>query len=876
MDLKSVTFSSLKGASPKTALDVLSHDLPHVDVSSIANDVENLARRTVKEQYFGISDLCQNKGLQHPSWNLLAGRILMHEIKTQVPETFSLSTRKLRAISHDDYFNFVMTHHDKLDAMVKEDRDWKYDAFAVQTLLKSYLGRLKKEGEAHLMETPQYMFLRVATFLGYPDLGVIQEIYTDLSLGNYIHASPTLFNSGLYRPQLASCFLMGVEDDMKSITQSWANLAFISKNSGGIGLDITSLRHSEIGQNWFVNKGVIPWVKIVNAILQAIDQGGRRKGSASIYICPWHLDIEEFLDLKKATGPENMRARDLFFALWISDLFMRRVKEDKMWTLFCPNKARGLDSKWGLDFEMTYAQYERKAEAGKLFGFRKIRARELWKKIVLVQIETGMPYVLFKDACNRKSNQQNLGTIRCSNLCAEIVQYSDKDNIASCNLASIALNSCVVAENTANKYNEEFKGKITCSDREKMLLQIKNDLRKETLRKYNLGEQKGRDALFFHPDNIRAVYAEDHKRVPKWWELRYGEWVMGATYFDFSKLERIAAALVRNLNFVIDKNYYPSDVPQIKECNLRNRPMGIGVQGLADTFALLDLAWTSDEAQQLNHDIFETMYYAAIRASVELAKKDGPYETFEGSPTSRGLFQFDLWDLEAYEKKTRKTTFKKPEIDLKVLDFKVKSHDSRYDWGPLREDMMKHGLRNSLLIALMPTASSASILGNNEAFEPFTEMLYSRTVLSGQFTMLNKHMVKDLQKIGLWSHSTYQSLIKNNGSMKGLTTDNPVHSERLAFLKKKYQTAFELPQKVLVQMALDRGRYVCQSQSFNCWMANPTYIKLNAYHFFSWQGGATTGMYYLRQKAKFNPVDFSGSSGKATTCTDEVCISCQS
>lgn len=836
--------------APLDAIYDLSKDLP-IDVSLIEEDMKPLKGRSLRDQYFGLSDLCQGKALKDTAWSLLAGRILIHEIKSQVAPTFSQATKQIRSMCYDNYFSFVMDHSEELNSLIKEDRDWGFDFFAVHTLLKSYLCKIKREGVSYLMETPQYMYLRVATFLGFPDMAIIKEIYNDLSKGNYTHASPTLFNAGLFRPQLGSCFLMGVEDDLESIVKLWNNVAFISKNSGGIGIDITSLRHSEIGKNWFTNRGIIPWIRILDCMLDCIDQGGRRKGSGAIYLQPWHLDIEEFLELRKGNGPEKMRARDLFYALWVPDLFMKRVRSDENWTLFCPNKAKNLETKWGLEFEMAYLQFEKKAKSGKI-QHRTIRARDLWAKIILTQIETGMPYILYADACNRKSNQQNLGTIRCSNLCAEIIEYTDSENIASCNLASVALNSCV----TDKAPVKPCKIILTQEDQKKL----------ETITQLK----------FKTPNEVWNFYTYDQEELPpKWFILRYGDCSeINVLHFDFVKLERLVRALVRNLNLVIDVTYYPPQVPKIETCNKSNRPLGIGVQGLADTFALLDLTWESPDAKQLNHDIFETMYFAAITESVNLAKRDGAYKTFEGSPASKGLFQFDLWNREKEQRRSLNKALK----NLKATpeDFireDLEEPDSRYNWNSLRKEMMEHGLRNSLLIALMPTASSASILSNNECFEPFTGMMYARKVLSGQFKFVNKHLVKDLKEIGLWDQKTSRAIIKAGGSVQGLTTDDENISSRLEHIKRKYKTVYELPQKLLLQLALDRGRFVCQSQSFNCWMANPTYTKLNAYHFYAWMNGAKTGMYYLRQLAKFDPVDFTELREE---CTDEVCVSCQS
>lgn len=1196
--MECLSFDSLIEKPLLEVLPSLARDLP-LNLGLIQKDIEAAKEHSSKDQYFGLSDVCQGKTGVDPSWGLLAGRILMHDIKRQVPSTFSQTVKKTRSMCHDGFYSFVMANKDTLDSLICGEKDWTYDFFSVRTLLRSYLGRLKKEGESRLVETPQYMFLRVAGFLAYPNLKRVEEIYKDLSEGNYIHASPTLFNAGLYRPQLASCFLMGVLDDLDSITKTWKDVAFISKNSGGIGYDITSLRHSEIGKQWFTNNGIVPWIRILDTILCCIDQGGRRKGSGCMYIQPWHIDIEEYLDLRKGSGPEDMRARNLFYALWVPDLFMKRVKNDEMWSLFCPNKARGLEDKWGLEFEMAYQGFESKAKAGKI-NRRQIKARDLWRKILLTQIETGVPYMLFSDACNRKSNQKNLGTIRCSNLCvsgktfvltkeghipissledqtvevwngnewstvtirktgenqdllkvkfsngvsiectpyhkfylqkayhtktpieveakdlpdgaklikwdlpiinyskpepfhqpythgffcgdgttyfnysgtkrypkvslygdekkkllahlkyesasngsvqnridvvlcksllpkftvpirsdlktrlrwfegysdadgtisrngtneslqissirkdfllevrlllqtlgvevkitknkdarkeflpdgkggtkeyeckkiwrlllnsndlyhlsqlgfspkrlsftprkpqrqssrfvkvvkvkegskgvdtfcftepkrhrgmfngiltgqcAEIVEYTNpKTDIASCNLASLCLSSCVVKgiQKTPNRMlsvtNEDQK-KI-----QKVLNEVLPDISLDKM-------------IWNNPVAIWATFNCFDVSPPKWWTLRYGEFSiqgMEVSYFDFNKLERLTAALVRNLNAVIDRNYYPPEVPLIKECNLRHRPIGIGVQGLADTFALLDLTWESPEARQLNHDIFETIYYAAVKESIALAKEHGPYESFEDSPASRGLFQFDLWEQEAQEKHLQR----KAQVDIEDFsNSRPKTPDSRYDWDSLRKDMTKCGLRNSLLIALMPTASTATITGNNECFEPFTDMIFTRRVLAGQFMVVNKHLVHDLKEIGMWDSQTTRNIIQNKGSAQGLVSRDPKHADRLEFLKKKYKTVFELPQKTLLQLALDRGRFVCQSQSFNCWMANPTFKKLNAYHFFAWEHGAKTGMYYLRQKAKFDPIDFT-DEGKIREnnkeCDDEVCLACQS
>lgn len=822
-----VTFSPMEtsGRAPVDQLQALANDLVEVDLSLIERDFEPVAKLdSVEDQFSQLALLCRNKASIHPQWLLLAGRVKMAEIKSHIPGTFSEASKALKPILNEEYFNFVMKHADRLNGIIRHENDNDFNIFAVETLLRSYLARIKRDSRTTVLETPQYMYLRVATYLWYTSrdseadvenaFSRIERVYDDLTNGRYSHASPTLFNAGLFRPQLASCFTMDIGDNMQSISKSWHDTAIISMNSGGLGIDFSSLRHSEIGQHG-QSGGIVPWIKISDQILVTVDQGGKRKGSGTAYLCDWHIDIEEFLDLRKPSGPDEMRARNIFLALMLSDEFMRRVEKDEEWTLFCPNKARGLDTKWGLEFEMAYRSYEEKARQGRLIRFRKVRARDLWKKIILAQIETGMPFILYKDAINRKSNQKNLGTIRLSNLCTEITLFTDKDNVGSCNLGSVALNACV---------------KTT------------------------------------------------------------GE---GKPYFDFEELERLTRDMTQNINQVIDRNYYPPEVPQIKATNLRNRPLGIGVMGLADVFAMMDLSWISPEARMLNEMIFETMYYAAVSESVEMAKTHDPYETFEGSPASKGLFQFDLWDLEKMEIDLARQSTISADYLREHSDRRRGPATDRYNWETLRKEMQTHGLRNSLLLALMPTASSASILGNNECFEPYTQHVYARTVLSGQFVLINQHLVKDLQDIELWNTRVVRSLWANKGSIsevseEGLTEDQ---ASRLRYLKEKYLTVFELPQRTLLDMALDRGRYVCQTQSFNCWMEDPTYKKLNAFHFYGWKNGAKTGMYYLRQTAKTDPINFSLDSiniptkrqaklsrgkPKDVVCDEDVCIACQS
>lgn len=1120
-------------------------DLKGVDYSLLEKDVS--ACLLYSDPFIALDQLakvCSDKMYIHPNYGLLAGRIYTEIILATTPKTFSESTEKLKSILYPEYYEFVISHSKELDEMVDRSRNFTFDYFAICTLKKSYLAFLSDGEKSSIMETPQFMYLRIATYIHYPDLDKIKKTYDDISLGNYTHASPTMFNCGMKRPQLASCFLMTVGDDINSIADSWRIQAIISKNSGGIGADYSHIRHSEIGQRG-VSKGIVPWLKITNEILKAVDQcfdpdtivytregpkrisdivpgdvmirsdgrenavskvlhypydpskhkmreivlenskpvvvadchpmlsiyspkeipledlgknikagvvspvytdvkdldhnwlvafpiptyfrdiptfsesdcrmygiimgnislrvdwdghkffikntpkvnhfvreylqskgilyqetfdyftweknnlfpftknmffdssrasldipanilnlpknkvsnlikgylesipsfrdknftiiyphtdifekvkfillklgivpifkegyfyipetkefceaislhktqyslgnikyknqvwvrvisnvakrefenssivdlemdysnstteissnyltsigqahnGGKRKGSGTVYLRDCHVDIYEFTELRDE-GPEDMRVKELFLAIMVSDLFMRKVENDEMWSLFCPNRAKGLFDKWGIDFEMAYNM----AESKKLYT-RQIRARDLWEHILTMQIRKGMPFILYMDACNRKSNQRHSGVINCSNLCTEILQVTSPKEIASCNIASVSLNKCVFSDS-------------------------------------------------------RGVY------------------------FDFTKLEEHVSSLVRNLNNVIDRNYYPSEIEQIEYSNKRHRPIGIGVQGLADAAAMLDISWVtrdgngeliiSREIQELNEQIFESIYYAAIKESIELAKKQGAYETFEGSPASQGKFQFDLWLEEEKEKEALSEVYGvKNLMEKKSLAFSVHTKEQ---WEVLRGEMKTHGLRNSLLVALMPTASSAQILGNSECFDPFTELIYARYVLSGQFMVVNKHLHKDLSALGMWTTEVVRSIIGNRGSLKDVPPPlDEGKKKRFEFLKLKYTTAFEMPQKVLVQLSVNRGKYICQTQSLNCYMSKPNKKLLHAYHFYGWKNGIKTGMYYLRQKAISEPINNAITSivvpsARQVECNDEVCIVCQ-
>jgi len=778
----------------------LAQDLSQsLELGLIKDVLESVASLSLETAYFELSKSCADKTILHPDWGLLGGRIQIHGLRQQIKTSFTGAVKSYPEIYYKDYVDFVLENETDLEEMLVPERDMMFDTFGYSTLFKSYLLRkYEPTGQNQTpvyLETPQYMYLRIATYLWFPNLKKIKQCYDRLSMGEYSHASPTAYNAGTYRPQLSSCFLMSIDDSMEGLSKSWRDCAIISKNTGGLGCDYGSIRHSNIGY-FGKSKGIISWLKIKQEILRSVDQGGRRKGSGTMYIPPWHIDIEEFLDLRKNTGPDEMRARDLFQALWVSDLFMKRVRDDGNWSLFCPKHAPGLSGAWGDEFERLYTQYEAEGKYS-----RQVKAQEVWKKIVLTQKETGMPFMLYKDACNRKSNQQNLGTIKCSNLCVEIVEYTSKKEIASCNLAAVVLPKCVTRE----------------------------------------------------PD--------------------------GKNVFDFEKLATLTKELVENLNQTIDRNYYPQGIPEIPYANLKNRPIGIGVQGLADTFAHLDVAWESDVARRLNKQIFEVMYFSALKQSVELAKLLGPYPSFQGSPSSSGLFQFDLWRQER----------RGPSLDESLLlpeRDRTSEHlyFSNEEWSSLRREMIEYGLRNSLLIALMPTASTAQILRNNEAFEPFSQVIYMRSVLSGSFVIVNRHLVADLEAVGMWSTATAQNILRKNGSLSGLVAlpdaDDATRS-RIKFLKEKYKTAYEISQKTLLQMAIDRGEYVDQSQSFNAWFGpTVTYQQITSFHFYGWENGMKTGMYYLRQPALANPINYALDSvdiAKTKTCpitTADACDLC--
>jgi ribonucleoside-diphosphate reductase alpha subunit len=680
------------------------------------------------------AEICVGMITSDPDYEILATRIVASNIQKVCPNNFHLAMRKLQKA--DVITDEVVEVAQQVKEHIKTDRDFDFGYFGLKTLEKSYLQRV----DGKLIETPQYMFMRVAIGIHGKDVPSVLETYDKMSQGLFIHATPTLFNAGTPRPQMSSCFLIAnKEDSINGIYGTLTECAQISKWAGGIGMHIHDIRanKSRIRGTNGQSDGIIPMLRVFNATARYVNQAGRRKGSIAVYLEPWHADIMDFLELRLNQGDEEARCRDLFSALWIPDLFMKRVEEGGNWSLFCPDKAPGLSDVYGEEFEELYLKYEEEGRANAT-----VPATDVWKAILKSQTETGTPYMLYKDACNSKSNQKNLGVIKSSNLCTEILEYTDKDETSVCNLASIALPKYV---------NKETKT------------------------------------------------------------------------FDYDKLHEVTKVVTKNLNRVIDRNFYP--VETARRSNMKHRPIGLGVQGLADVFILCGLPFDCEESRLMNAHIFETMYHAALEASSELAEIDGSYESFEGSPASQGILQPDMWEGE--------TKF-----------------SGRYDWDAMRERVKTKGLRNSLLMAPMPTASTAQILGNNECFEPYTTNIYLRRTLAGEFVVVNKHLVDDLKKAGLWSKEMKDLMVKAGGSIQNIV-DIPDD------IKKLYQTVWEISQKCIIDMAADRGRFIDQSQSMNLFMESPTLSKLSSMHMYAWKAGLKTGMYYLRSKAKARPIQFS-------------------
>jgi ribonucleoside-diphosphate reductase alpha chain len=715
-------------------------------------DAIDVAKKVIQGLYDGVTtseldnlaaETAASLTTKHPDYALLASRIAVSNLHKNTVKSFSKTMKKLyeyvdpkvgkpAPLLADDVWEIIRKNAEILDSSIIYDRDFAFDYFGFKTLERSYL--LKLDGK--VAERPQHMFMRVSVGIHKEDIDAAIKTYNLMSERWFTHATPTLFNAGTPKPQMSSCFLLTMQDDsIEGIYDTLKQTAKISQSAGGIGLSIHNIRAtgSYISGTNGTSNGIIPMLRVFNDTARYVDQGGgKRKGAFAIYLEPWHADIFEFLDLRKNHGKEEMRARDLFYALWMPDLFMKRVEENGEWNLFCPHEAPGLHECWGDEFEQLYTRYEKENRARKT-----VKAQDLWFAILDAQIETGTPYLLYKDAANRKSNQQNLGTIKSSNLCTEIIEYTDANEVAVCNLASLALPRFVI----------------------------------------------------------------DGK-------------------FDHDKLYEVTYQAAVNLNRIIDNNFYPVD--EARNSNLRHRPIGLGVQGLADAFILMRYPFESEEAKKLNSEIFETIYFAALTASKDLAIKDGTYETYEGSPASKGILQYDMWGV---------------------------TPSTRWDWTALKAEIKKHGIRNSLLLAPMPTASTSQILGNNECFEPYTSNIYTRRVLSGEFVVVNKHLLKDLVELGLWDSDMKNKIITSNGSIQHIP-------EIPSQIKELYKTVWEIKQRTIIDMAADRGAFICQSQSLNLFVDTPSAAKLTSMHFYAWKKGLKTGMYYLRTQAAAQAVQF--------------------
>ncbi|MCE7992642.1 MAG: ribonucleoside-diphosphate reductase subunit alpha [Roseivirga sp.] len=745
-------------------IDKLSYGLDSGFVEPI-----DVAKKVIEGLYDGVStqdldnlaaEIAATMTVSHPDYAKLAARIAISNMHKTTSKSFSNTMKRLYTyvdpktdenapLISKEIYGIIKKNAATLDSTIIYDRDFSYDYFGYKTLERSYL--MKIDGK--IVERPQHMLMRVAVGIHGENIEKVIETYNLLSEKWFTHATPTLFNAGTPKPQLSSCFLLTMKDDsIDGIYDTLKQCAKISQSAGGIGLSIHHVRAkgSYIKGTGGVSNGIVPMLRNFDMTARYVDQGGgKRKGSFAIYMEPWHADIFDFLDLKKNHGKEEMRARDLFYALWIPDLFMERVENNEDWTLLCPNECPGLADVYGDEFKKLYEKYEREGK-----GRRTVKAQDLWFEVLESQIETGTPYMLYKDSANKKSNQKNLGTIKSSNLCTEIIEYTAPDEVAVCNLASIAL----------PKYVNEETGK-----------------------------------------------------------------------YDFQKLYDVTYVATKNLNRVIDVNYYP--VAEAKNSNMRHRPIGLGVQGLADAFIKMGMPFESEEARQLNKDIFETIYFAAMTASKDEAVVDGPYETFKGSPVSKGIFQYDMWGVT-------------PESGL-------------WDWDSLKKEVKKHGVRNSLLVAPMPTASTSQILGNNECFEPYTSNIYTRRTLSGEFIVVNKHLMKDLIKLGIWNESMKNKLIAAKGSVQSIP-EIPQH------IKDLYKTVWEISQKAIIDMSADRGAYICQSQSLNIHIQDPNFGKMTSMHFYAWKKGLKTGMYYLRSRAAADAIQFTvdKSAAKAPTAAE--------
>lgn len=728
---ESLSFDKIKIRNNKLANDISLGKIKKIDTDLVSQKVIQQITDGISTEELDIlsADICISLSIDNPGYGELASRIYTNNIQKKAPLKFSESMETLYkyGIINETFMKNLDKNKDILDESIVSNRDYLIDYFGSKTLEKGYLLNILEKEKNILMETPQYMWMRVSLALHGEDIDSVLETYENLSLKNFIHATPTLFNAGLKRQQLSSCYLLGTSDDVKGIFKTMGDVAQISKYAGGIGITCSNIRAkgSIIRGTNGRSDGILPMLKVYNEISRYINQAGRRNGSFAMYIDVFHADIEEFLEMKKNTGDVNLRARDLFYGLWVSDLFMEKVEKDDYWYLMCPDECKGLVEAYGEEFKFLYKSYVEKGMYRK-----KLKARELWTNILIAQIETGTPYICYKDSVNIKNNQKNLGSITSSNLCVEVMLYHDDKEYGVCNIATLSLGSCIENGN-----------------------------------------------------------------------------------FNFEKLQNLARIATINLNKVIDLNYYPT--PETKKSNLNHRPIAVGVQGLYDAFIKLRLPFTSNEAKTLNKKIFECIQYSALKTSCELAKKDGKYFSFDGSPSSKGIFQHNMWGID--------------------------EKDLMYDWESLRKMVMKYGLRNSLVTALPPTASTANILGNTSSFETITSNIFTRTVLSGNFPIVNKYLVDDLIKLNLWNTNIKNQIIMNNGSIQSIDSipDN---------IKELYKTSWETSQKDTIDMSADRSPFIDQSQSLNIFMANATIAKLSSMHFYGWKKGLKTGMYYLRSQ----------------------------
>ena len=800
-----------------------------------------IAQKVCSELYDGVttteldilsSEIAIALYSKHLDYSTLASRIIISNHHKKTSSTFSDVIEELykNNIIDDYLFDLVQINKQSINEKIDYSRDYELDFFGFKTLEKSYL--LKCNGK--IVERPQNLFMRVSLCIHRDNIEKAFETYDYISQKYFIHATPTLFNAGTKREQLASCFLLAMKDDsINGIFDTLKDCALISKYAGGIGLHCHNIRASGsyiAGTNGTSN-GLVPMLRVFNDTARYVDQGGgKRNGSFAMYLEPWHADIFEFLELKKNHGNELERARDLFYALWIPDLFMARVKSDAEWTLMCPHECPGLSDCHSEEFNELYTSYEKEGKG------KSVNARKLWNAILTTQIETGTPYLLYKDQCNKKSNQKNLGTIKSSNLCTEIIEYSDKNETAVCNLASISLPSCL--EHT--KFYAEFTiySKDNCKFCEYAIKTAKKMNLKHNIIKLN--DKKDRIKLYQTIDEREDVVVDTMPQI-----YYNGAYVGGFDKFDrlikptynYKKLKEITKVLTYNLNKIIDYNFYP--IPETKTSNMRHRPIGIGVQGLANVFYEMGVSFDSDAAKEINKNIFETIYYGALESSMELSMRHGPYETFNGSPASKGLLQFDLWD--------------------------TPKHNMKYDWDKLKMLIREYGLRNSLLLAPMPTASTSQILGNYECFEPVMSNIYSRRVLAGEYLVLNNYLVKELMNLDLWDNDMKDEIIRLDGSVQNV----PNIPE---YIKQRYKTSWEIKQKNIIDMSADRGKYICQSQSLNLFIESPSIKILTSMHFYAWQKGLKTGIYYLRSRPSGKAIQFTLKPQENKQ--DEPCESC--